>query len=139
MKSLAIGLATALIATSGFGAASAQTMSYSQAGALIASSCGKDIARLCPAVNMGGGALQDCLMQAQAKLNPQCVADYKTVSSSLAKRAAAQAAVPTVCDADARQYCNGVAPGNGHFLKCLNAKRFVSAKCTQALADAGWK
>ncbi|WP_413990447.1 hypothetical protein ACMDCR_31820 [Labrys okinawensis] len=139
MKLMTIALATALMATGGFGAASAQTMSYSQAGALIASSCSKDIARFCPSANMGGGALHDCMMQAQAKLSPRCVADYKTVSASLAKRAAAQAAVPNVCKADARQYCNGVAYGNGHFLGCLNkSKRVVSADCTQALADAGW-
>jgi Cysteine rich repeat len=88
---------------------------------------------------MGGGALRDCLMQFQSKLNSQCVADYKAVTESLAKRAAAQAAVPKVCRADARQYCNGVASGNGHFLSCLNAStRVVGATCKQALADAGW-
>ena len=139
MKLRTIVIATALVATGGLGAASAQTMSYSQAGALIASSCGKDIMRFCPNVNMGEGALHDCLAQSQAKLNPQCVSDYKAVQDSLAKRAAAQAAVPTVCKADARQYCNGVASGNGRFLKCLNAsKRVVSANCQQALSDAGW-
>lgn len=139
MKLIQIALAGALVAAGGLGAASAQTMSYSEAGALIARSCGKDITRFCAKVNMGGGALRDCLMQAQAKLNQQCVADYKAVSDSLAKRAAAQAAVPSVCKSDARQYCNGVAPGNGHFLTCLNAStRVVSATCKQALADAGW-
>ncbi|GLS20670.1 hypothetical protein GCM10007874_36870 [Labrys miyagiensis] len=139
MKLIGIALAGALIAAGGPGVASAQTMSYSEAGALIARSCGKDITRFCAKVNMGGGALRDCLMKTQAKLNPQCVADYKAVSDSLAKRAAAQAAVPQVCKADARQYCNGVAYGNGHFLSCLNAStRVVSTSCKQALADAGW-
>jgi hypothetical protein len=139
MKLLAIVLATAFMAIGGSGTVSAQTMSYSQAGALIAGSCGKDIARLCPTVNMGGGALQDCMMKAQAKLSSQCVADFKAASASVTKRAAAQAAVPTVCKADARQYCNGVAAGDGRFLKCLNAsKRVVSANCSQSLADAGW-
>jgi hypothetical protein len=139
MKLRTFALATVLVAAGGLGGASAQTMSYSEAGSLIARSCGKDITRFCGKVNMGGGALRDCLMRAQSKLNPKCVSDYQAVSDSLAKRAAAQAAVPDVCKADARQYCNGVAYGNGRFLTCLNAStRVVSATCKQALTDAGW-
>jgi hypothetical protein len=139
MKVVTVGLAAALLATGGHGGALAQTMSYSDAGALIAKSCGKDIERFCPKVNMGGGALKDCLMQVEAKLNPQCVTDYKAALVSLTKRANAQAAVLQVCKADARQYCRGVSPGNAHYLSCLNtATRVVSADCKQALADAGW-
>src|SRR5689334_16721438 len=72
-------------------AAAAQTMSYAQAGALIAKSCGKDIERYCSTINVGGGALKDCLTSDQAKVSPKCVADYRTVVASLDKRAAAQA------------------------------------------------
>jgi Cysteine rich repeat len=138
MKLIKIALAAALLTIGGSVAASAQTMSYAQAGALIASSCGKDIERLCPNVNLGGGALVACLAQSRAKLNPKCVTDYQAAFESVSKRAAAQTAVINVCQADARQYCNGIAAGKGHFLGCLKSKRFISANCKQALTDAGW-
>jgi hypothetical protein len=133
------GLAAGLLAAWGYAAASAQTMSYKDAGALIAKSCGRDIVRHCPTVNMGGGALKACLARVEAKLSAQCVEDYKMAQASLEKRAAAQAAVPGLCELDARRYCKGVKPGDGHYLTCLNtASKVVSANCQQALADAGW-
>ena len=139
MTTRMIGLAVALFAASGGTPALAQTMSYKDAGALIAKSCGKDIVRYCANVNMGGGALKDCLARIEAKLSAQCVADYKTAQASLDKRAAAQAAVPSICELDARRYCKGVKPGDGNYLTCLNtASKVVSADCQQALADAGW-
>jgi hypothetical protein len=139
MRAGRLGFAAALLAAWGCASASAQTMSYKDAGALIAKSCGRDIERYCANVNMGGGALKDCLMKVEARLSPQCVTDYKTAQASLDKRAAAQAAVPSLCELDARRYCKGVKPGDGHYLSCLNmASKVVSGDCQQALADAGW-
>lgn len=139
MKLVTIGLAAAVFIAGGVTAGFAQTMSYSDAGGLIARSCGKDISKFCANENMGGGALKTCLMKVETKLNPQCVSDYKAALVSLDKRADAQAAVPKLCNTDARRFCKGVAPGDGNFLTCLNAsKRVVSAACSQALADAGW-
>lgn len=133
------GLAVALLAACWGTPAVAQTMSYKDAGALIAKSCGKDIERFCSKVNMGGGALRTCLTKVQAKLNAQCVADFSAAQASLDKRAAAQAAVPSICELDARRYCRGVKPGDGNYLTCLNAAtKAVSADCKQALLDAGW-
>ena len=138
MKIAALCLALAsLVASSGL--AQAQTMSYADAGALIAKSCSKDIERYCSRVNIGGTGMKDCLGKEEARLNPQCVSDYKMAVVSLDKRASAQAAVPQVCELDARRYCRGVKPGDGNYLTCLNtAQRAVSANCKQALADAGW-
>jgi hypothetical protein len=124
----------------GFAAqASAQTISYSEAGAMLAKSCGKDIEKFCPKVNLGGGALKDCLGAHQSQINPQCIRDYETVVASLAARAAAQAAVTKACRGDATQFCQGTAPGNAHYLNCLNAaKKVVSKRCTAAITNAGW-
>jgi hypothetical protein len=138
MKFVRIGFAI-LLAAFGASGAMAQTMSYSDAGALIASSCGKDIEKYCPKVNLGGGGIKDCMLAQQTKINPQCLADFQKVVASIDVRVAAQAAVPTVCKNDAARYCEGTAPGNAHFLSCLNtATKVVSKKCKQALADAGW-
>lgn len=121
------------------GAASAQTISFSEAGALLAQSCGKDIEKYCPKVNLGGGALKDCLAQRADKINPQCITDYKTVVASLDARLAAQAAVTKACRGDATQFCQGMVPGDAHLLSCLNAaKKVVSKRCTAAITNAGW-
>lgn len=139
MKFATIGFAVALMALGGVQAASAQTISYSDAGALLASSCGPDIQKFCPKVNLGGGALKDCLVAQEKKLNPQCVTDYKTVVASLAARAAAQDAVPGLCRNDVARHCQGMVAGDAHYLSCLNAaKRVVTAACTQAITNAGW-
>lgn len=139
MQFITIGLAAAAL-TAGIAAASAQTMSYSDAGALLAQSCGKDIEKYCAKVNLGDGALRDCLMGANSKVNPQCVADYQTVVASLTKRAAAQASVAKLCRNDVARHCQGMVPGDAHFLSCLNASyRVVTAACNQAIVDAGWR
>jgi hypothetical protein len=139
MRLVGIGLAAALLAAAGLGSAAAQTMSYSQAGALIAQSCGKDIEKFCPKANLGGGDIKDCMQAQKAKINPQCLQDYQAVVASLAKRNAAQLSVPKLCRNDVARRCQGMVAGDAHFLSCLNAaKRVVSAGCTQALTDAGW-
>lgn len=138
MKFTMTGLAAALLIGLA-GQASAQTISYSEAGAMLAASCGKDIEKYCPKVNLGGGALQDCLAKQASKINPQCIADYKTIVASLDARVAAQAAVPKACQGDATEFCQGTAPGKAHYLNCLNAaKKVVSKRCTTAITNAGW-
>ena len=140
MRLATIGLAAAILASAGVAAASAQTMSYADAGALLAASCGKDIVKFCPKVNLGGGQLKDCLVQYQPKINPQCVTDYQTVVASLAQRNAAQLAAPKACRNAAANYCQGTAPGDAHYLDCLlAATKVVGAACNKALTDAGWR
>jgi hypothetical protein len=138
MKFKLTSLAAVLLVSLG-GQATAQTISYSEAGALLAKSCGKDIEKYCPKVNLGGGALKDCLAAKASSINPQCIADYKAIVASLDARVAAQAAVPKACQGDATEFCQGTAPGNAHFLNCLNAaKKVVSKRCTTAITNAGW-
>jgi hypothetical protein len=117
----------------------AETMSFADAGALLAKSCGPDIEKYCAKVNLGGGAMHDCLAAHEANINPQCVTDYKAALGSLARRVQAQASVPGLCERDAARFCQGVVPGNAHFVECLNkASKVVSAPCAAALTDAGW-
>lgn len=140
MKFATIGLAAAILASAGLSGASAQTMSYADAGALLAANCGKDIVKYCPKVNLGGGQLKDCLVQYEPKLNPQCIIDYKMAIASLAKRNAAQLAAPKACRNAAANYCQGTAPGDANYLDCLlAASKVVGAACNQALTDAGWR
>ena len=64
-------------------------MSYSDAGALLAQSCGKDIQKFGAKVNISDSALKDCMLSQQAKISPQCLTDLQAVTASIAKRNAA--------------------------------------------------
>lgn len=139
MKRYAIGLAALLLAGTA-GAASAQTLSYAQAGALIAKSCGPSIERFCSKVNLGSGQIQQCLSQHQDQVPAQCFTDYGNVVASITKRVAAQQGAYKVCENNIRQFCSGVQPGDANILDCLLASsKVVSASCKQVMLDAGWQ
>lgn len=136
LATLAVGAAV----TCGMGgAASAQTMSYSDAGALIAKSCGPSIEKYCAKDNLGGGKIVDCLKANQANVPQQCFTDYAAVIASISKRVAAQTEVFKTCAATAAEFCPGIQPGDGNLRDCLvQAKKVVKGACLQSLLDSGW-
>ncbi len=139
MKGVGIVLAAGLWALAATGA-HAQTISYAQAGAQLAQSCGPDIMKFCPDVNLGGGKLHACLEAHDAQVSPQCKADYVAVRASIAKRVEAQHEIFKLCNADAARLCQGMVPGDGNLLSCLlEATKVVSPKCNQAITDAGFR
>src|SRR4051794_25274999 len=85
--------------------ASAATISYTDAIDALISSCGKDVESYCSDVRLGSGRIEACLAKNSSRLAPQCKADFPKVISLLDARAAAQAAVPEVCKADAARLC----------------------------------
>ena len=142
MKRYLFGLAAMVLAgmftmTTG---ASAQTMSYAQAGALIAKDCGASIEKFCGKVNIGSGKVLQCLQQHRDQVPPKCFQDFAVAAASLSKRVAAQDDAFEICKHDIRQYCPGVKPGDARILDCLNAStKVVGAACKQVLLDAGWQ
>lgn len=136
-----IAIALASLAFFGWaGSAEAQTMSYRQAGALIAQSCGPSIEKYCGKLNIGAGQMQPCLNERQAEVPPQCFADFQRVVASIERRAAAQDSAYRVCSADIAEFCGGVQPGDGNILDCLLASsKVVRGACKQTLIDAGWQ
>jgi len=132
--------ALALLGTMMAGSAMAQTMSYAQAGQLLAKSCGPDIERFCRNDNIGNGVIFACLIKNQAEVKQQCFTDVGVVQASLAKRIAAQRDAWKVCESDVREFCKGVVPGDANILNCLTeASKVVSPACTAVLTDAGWR
>lgn len=120
-------------------AASAQTMSFEQAAKLLLSSCGNDISKYCSKVNIGDGRMRDCLLNS-GKVSAGCKARYASVIAGVRKRAEARVAVRRICDADARRLCGLVKIGDGQLLDCLLAsRRGISARCSQAITDAGYR
>ncbi|GGF66829.1 hypothetical protein GCM10007301_28090 [Azorhizobium oxalatiphilum] len=133
---IAVAGALALASTS----AQAQTMSYREAGALLAKSCGPDIRKYCGTVNLGSGKLIGCLDTNAGKVAAKCKTDFVAVKASLAKRAMAQQAIFKLCNADAARFCQGIVPGDGNLISCLvEASKAVSKPCNQTITDAGWR
>jgi hypothetical protein len=134
-----IGLLGAALLLMGSAVVSAQTMSFEQAAKLLLSSCGKDISKYCSKVNIGDGRMRNCLLNTAA-VSAGCKAQYAHVVAGIQKRAEARIAVRKICERDALQLCGSVKIGDGQLLDCLLAsKRGISARCSQAITDAGYR
>jgi len=121
-------------------AAWAQTMSFEEAMKVLVASCGKDIETYCRGVNLGAGRLKACLTQNSAKVSDRCKADANNALASVQKRADARVAILKICEIDAQRMCGMVQKGDGQILECmLTAQRGTSAKCNQAITDAGYR
>jgi hypothetical protein len=118
--------------------ASAQTLSFEEAGAILGASCGKDLDDNCRGVNLDPARLKDCILRNQDVISAQCKADYPRVFSAVQQRATARAGVFKVCERDAAKLCGGAQKAEA--LQCLaSAKRGVSIQCTKTIADAGYR
>jgi OOP family OmpA-OmpF porin len=117
----------------------AQTIGYAEALDALAVSCGKDIGKFCRQANLGGGRIADCLERNQANVSPRCKATAFETAQLLKKRAAARAAVISLCELDRLQFCGGIEPGDGNLIECFyKAQRNIRPACRQAIADAGY-
>ena len=120
--------------------ASAQSIGYAEALGRLASSCGKEIGKFCAKVPLGGGRVAQCLDSNRASLSSGCKQASIDVASLLKRRMEARASVKSACDADRLRLCSGIEPGDGNLMECFeNAKRNISAKCRQAVEDAGYE
>ncbi len=118
--------------------ASAQTLSFEEAAAILGASCGKDLDDNCRGVNLDPTRLKDCILRNQDVVSAQCKADYPRVFSAIQQRAAARAGVFKVCERDAAKLCGGAQKAEA--LQCLaSAKRGVSIQCSKTIADAGYR
>src|SRR6267378_7013749 len=121
--------------------ASAETMRFEEAAAMLAASCAKDIDSNCRGVNPDPARLKDCLTRNQDVLSPQCKNDYGRAFDAIQKRVAARSAVAKLCERDVAKFCGGVQKGDrGAALDCLLAgPRGVSINCNKALGEAGYR
>ena len=118
--------------------ASAQTMNFEEAAAILGASCGKDLDDNCRGVTFDPTRLKDCILRNQDVVSAQCKADYPRVFSAVQQRATARAGVFKACERDAAKLCGGAQ--KAEVLQCLaSAKRGVSIQCTKTIADAGYR
>jgi outer membrane protein OmpA-like peptidoglycan-associated protein len=86
-----------------------------------------------------GGRMQQCLDQNQAGVSAACKTTINALRVNLQKRAAARVAVIRICDADRQRLCAGIQAGDGNLMERFDkARRNMSARCQQAVADAGY-
>lgn len=122
--------------------ATAATISYTDAIDILTASCGKDVQTYCGDVRIGSGRIEACLAKNSSRISQQCKTDLPQVLALIDARAAAQAAVPEVCKADAARLCEDFREGRARILRCLireDNTRKVSKRCNAAIDDAGWR
>jgi hypothetical protein len=127
----------ALLALSAAGRA--ETISYGDAVTTLANDCGPDIKKFCAGLNLGNGAIANCLAKNAAKISPKCTSSFNAVAGSIGQRREAQTAYFNVCKGDIARHCRGI-KGDGYQLSCLiKTQKIVSGECNQAITNAGWR
>ena len=142
MRTMRIPILFLGLSLAAFGAASAQTIGYAEAIRQLTAACGADIEKHCGEVRPGGGAIKACLAKNANQISGNCTQTFENVFALLEKRAAAQAAVPQLCRADAERLCSNFRQGNARIIRCLTRVdniRKVTNKCNQAITNAGWR
>jgi hypothetical protein len=77
--------------------ASAETIKFEDAAALLGASCAKDIDASCRGVNLDSIRLKDCLTRNEDTMSAQCKVDYPRAFDAIQKRIAARPAVRKIC------------------------------------------
>jgi outer membrane protein OmpA-like peptidoglycan-associated protein len=121
--------------------ASAETMRFEDATGILGTSCAKDIDSNCRGVNLDPARMKDCLARNRDSTSAQCKADYARGFDAIQKRVAARAAVRKICERDVARLCGGLHKDDqSSALGCiLAAPRGVSARCSQAVGEAGYR
>ncbi len=115
-------------------------MRFEDAAGKLGTSCARDIDANCRGVNLDSIRLKDCLVRNEDSLSAQCRADYARAFDAIQKRAAARAAVRKMCDRELAKLCGGAQKDYGSALECvLTATRGVTARCNQAIGEAGYR
>ena len=146
VRALSLALFVAVVAASpamspAMSPVMAETMSFENATAILAESCGKDIDANCLGVNLDAPRLKECLYRNQDSVSPQCRADYVKAFEAIQKRVAAHGAVGKLCEREKQKVCADTQGKQGETIACLlkAPPRALSVGCGQALTQAGYR
>jgi hypothetical protein len=119
--------------------ASAQSMNFEDAAALLGASCGKDIDNNCRGVNLDPGRLKDCLLRNQDVVSPKCQADYPRAFSAIQQRISARATLSKLCNWELNHLCGDVRQDPAKGLQCLLVStKKATPNCNKAISAAGY-
>ena len=133
------GFITLIVALTAPSLAAAQTVSFGDGAAMLGKSCAPDIVANCRGVNIDTTRLKDCLYRNQDAMSAQCKADYPRALDAIQKRIAARATVGRECEYEIVKKCGGKGKEVSKSLSCLLATPNVSARCSRAIGDVGYK
>lgn len=119
--------------------ASAQTMSFADASALLAKSCAADIDANCRGVSLDAYRMRECLSRNRDALSAQCKSDYLRAFDAIQKRVEARMTVANACGREIVRVCGGSTKETSKSIPCLVAAHGLSRSCQQAIDDAGYR
>jgi hypothetical protein len=136
---LALLMSPSLAAAQAMRVNAAQNMTYGDAAALLAKSCGAEIEANCRGVNLDTTRLRECLSRNTDVLSPQCKQNYLGAIDAIQKRINARATVANACSREIVKLCNGSTKETSKSVPCLTTAKGVSRNCIQAMDDAGYR
>ena len=117
----------------------AQNMTYGDAAALLAKSCGAEIEANCRGVNLDTTRLRECLSRNTDTLSAQCQQNYLGAINAIQKRINARVTVANTCAREIVKLCSGSTKETSKSVPCLTTAKGVSRNCIQAMDDAGYR
>ena len=118
---------------------SAEKMTFGDAAALVAQSCGADIEANCRGVNFDANRLRECLSRNTDVISAQCRSDYLRAFDAIQRRILARVGVANACTREIVKLCNGSTKETSKSIGCLTTAKGVSRNCVQAMDDAGYR
>jgi len=117
----------------------AQNMTFGDAAALLAKSCGAEIEANCRGLNLDAVRLRECLSRNTDALSPQCKDNYLGAVKAIQKRINARVTVANACTREIVKLCNGSTKETSKSVPCLTTAHGVSRNCIAAMDEAGYR
>lgn len=135
-----IRLMLLVLAVAASSQASAQTMNFEQATAILAASCGTDIDNVCRGVNLDPARLKECLRRNDDSISPKCRTDSVRAIGAIEQRVTARATLSKLCNWELKHLCGEVRQDAAKGLQCLlDATKRVTPNCNKAITAAGYR
>ena len=135
-----IRLFLCIIAISVPSLATAQTMKFEEAAAMLAASCGKDIDDNCRGVNFDATRLKECLGRNQDVVSAKCKADYPLALGAIQQRITARTSLVRLCNWELKHLCGEVREDPVKGLQCLlESTKKATPNCNKAISAAGYR
>ena len=93
----------------------------------------------CRGVNLDSNRLKECLSRNRDMLSAPCADNYLKTFDAIQKRVAARTAVANACTREIVKLCAGSTKETSKSIPCLTTAQGVSARCIQAMGDAGYR
>jgi hypothetical protein len=120
--------------------ASAQTMNFEQAAAMLGESCGTDIDNSCRGINLEPARLKDCLRRNDDSISAKCRGDYLRAFSAIEQRVSARATLSKLCNWEMNHLCGEVRQDPAKGLQCLlDSTKKATPNCNKAINAAGYR